>query len=74
MATEDSVKQQVSAVVASIESLLADIKGNTAKDSKLPEETKQLVKHIQSQLNEVKKELLDYMSPKTVQTLSLIHI
>ena len=68
MATEDSVKQQVSAVVASIESLLADIKGNTAKDSKLPEETKQLVKHIQKQLNSVKKELLDYMTPNTVQT------
>ena len=68
LATEDSVKQHLSAVVASIESLLADIQGNAAKDSKQSDEVKQLVKDIQKQLNTVKKELLDYMSPKTVQT------
>ena len=47
MASEQDVKDALTSVVASIESLLADIR---------------------TQLNTVKSELLDYMSPKTVQT------
>ena len=68
MASEQSVKDALTSVVASIESLLADVKGNEAKSNQLTPETRALVKEIQKRLTAVKKELLDYMSPKTVQT------
>ena len=83
MASEQSVKDALNSVVASIESLLADVKGNEAKSNQLTPETRALVKEIpnkltpktrllvkqiRTQLNTVKSELLDYMSPKTVQT------
>ena len=68
MASEQSVKDALNSVVASIESLLADVKGNEAKTNQLTPETRALVKEIQKKLTAVKSELLDYMSPKTVQT------
>ena len=68
MASEQSVKDALTSVVASIESLMADIKGNEAKTNQLTPETRALVKEIQKRLTAVKSELLDYMSPKTVQT------
>jgi len=68
MTSEQSVKDALTSVVASIESLLADVKGNEAKSNQLTPETRALVKEIQKRLTAVKKELLDYMSPKTVQT------
>ena len=68
MASEQSVKDALNSVVASIESLMADIKGNEAKTNQLTPETRALVREIQKRLTAVKKELLDYMSPKTVQT------
>jgi hypothetical protein len=68
MASEQDVKDALTSVVASIESLLSDIKGNESKSNKLTPETRLLVKQIRTQLNTVKSELLDYMSPKTVQT------
>ncbi len=68
MANEQDVKDALTSVVASIESLLSDIKGNESKSNKLTPETRLLVKQIRTQLNTVKSELLDYMSPKTVQT------
>ncbi len=68
MASEQSVKDALNSVVASIESLLADVKGNEAKSNQLTPETRALVKEIQKKLTAVKSELLDYMSPKTVQT------
>ena len=68
MPSEQSVKDALNSVVASIESLLADVKGNEAKSNQLTPETRALVKEIQKKLTAVKSELLDYMSPKTVQT------
>ena len=62
MASEQSVKDALTSVVASIESLLADVKGNEAKSNQLTPETRALVKEIQKRLPAVKKELLDYMS------------
>ena len=68
MASEQSVKDALTSVVVSIESLLSDVKGNEAKSNQLTPETRALVREIQKRLTAVKKELLDYMSPKTVQT------
>ncbi len=49
MASEQSVKDALTSVVASIESLLADVKGNEAKSNQLTPETRALVKEIQKE-------------------------